>query len=843
MLKNSLWKWLVLVLLVAGSLGIVLPIKEKVQLGLDLEGGTSIVVEIDEVKLTEDIIKGNPNISEVEINKIKADSLKDVQARTVEVIRNRVDGCGIAEPIIFPSQANRITVQLPGVGETKSKEAENSIKQAAYLEFRIAHADNAKLVTELFSEGAVPPGYKTINSGRGPAYVRTKEYKDLASQDNYLSDLKKFHAPPGYDMLLEKTTLPEGGDYYTPSFIHRRLEMDGKNLETAFVGFDQLNRPQINLEFNLKGAKQFGNVTKDYAPRGTKNPSDSSRQLAIVLDGTLYSAPNINEAIFGGKAVITGSFSFDEASRLANILRAGSLPVPVKIIEKRSVAPSLGQDSIDSGIKSIIIGGIAVLAFMLLYYHTCGFVADIALMLNIIILPLGMIIAAGLLGLFSGSNSGSGGTSLPVLTLPGIAGILLTIGMAVDANVLIFERIREEMRTGKDLLTSILAGYDRAFITIMDANITTLLTAIILFIFGSGPIRGFAITLSAGILASMFTALVITKLILTLLVDKNIIKKLTMFTIIKPDTKINFVSFKKTAATFSIAVIVVTWAIFLMNSFKAPEKVFGVDFTGGTAVTYAVDQEQPVAALRAALEATDLQNIHIQYQNDLESPEKQFLLIKASTVVSDSEASAGETITTTIVEQFPDSKFELLQEEQVGPQVGAELKVRAIKAILIAMIGIIFYITWRFEFGFAVGAIVALLHDVFFTVGIYCIFGKQISLPIIAALLTIVGYSVNDTIVVFDRIREDLRVDRKLSFKEICNLSINQTLSRTLLTSLTTLIAVGSLLVLGGGAIFDFAFALFIGIIAGTYSSIFVATPVVLAFYKNKKPNLAEKNK
>jgi SecD/SecF fusion protein len=852
MLKNAMWKWIVLVFLVAGSLVVVTPIKEKVQLGLDLQGGTSIVVEIDQAKLVADIIKENEDLpvderlSEVEITKMKTDSLDDVQSRTVEVIRNRIDSCGIAEPIIYPSQSDRITIQLPGVGEAKSKEAEDSIKRAAYLEFRIVHENNTKLINDLFAKGLAPNGYKSINIGGRPAYVRIAkgDFEELAKEDNFLDDQKRFHAPPGHDMLLEKTTLADGGGtYYTPSFVHRRLELDGKNLDNARVDFDQLGRPQINISFNARGAKEFGNVTSDYAPRGARNLTDSPRQLAIVLDGTLYSAPNINEGIFGGNAVITGSFSFEEARKLANILRAGSLPVPVKIIEKRSVAPSLGQDSIDSGVKSIVIGGIAVLAFMMIYYHVCGFVADIALMLNIIILPLGMIIAAGLLGLFSGNSGGSSGASLPVLTLPGIAGILLTIGMAVDANVLIFERIREELRTGKDLLSSILAGYDRAFITIMDANVTTLLTAIILFIFGSGAIRGFAVTLSAGIIASMFTALVITKLILTLLVDKGIVKKLTMFTIIKPNTSINFVGFKKFAAIFSVSIIVITWAIFLMNGFNAPEKVFGVDFTGGTSITYSVDEEQPVADIRAALETANLQNIHIQYQKDLESPEKQFLLIKASSVVEDSDTKAGDTITQTITEKYPTSRFDLLQEEQVGPEVGSELKLSALKAIIIALIGIIIYITIRFEFGFAMGAIVALLHDVLFTVGIFCLLGQQISLPIIAALLTIVGYSVNDTIVVFDRIREDLRGDKKLSFKEICNLSINQTLSRTLLTSLTTLLAVGSLLILGGGAIFDFALALFIGIIVGTYSSIFVATPVVLAFYKNKKPNLAEKTK
>jgi SecD/SecF fusion protein len=467
----------------------------------------------------------------------------------------------------------------------------------------------------------------------------------------------------------------------------------------------------------------------------------------------------------------------------------------------------------------------------------CGIVANLALILTLVLLPLGMILAAGFLGIFAADVMQRGPVQLPVLTLPGIAGILLTIGMAVDANVLIFERIREESGGGKRLWTAITAGYDRAFVTIIDANLTTLLTGIILFIFGSGPIRGFAVTLCAGILVSMFTALVVTKLLLGLVAKYTKLKELKMLAIIKA-TNIKFMNMRALAAIFSAIVILGSWAFLISSGMKSPGNVLAVDFTGGYSLTHSVKEEVEVETLRSALEAAGLSGIHVQYQRELQSGGDSYLQVKTSEDLVNGGSPVD--VVRDVLAGYPQGGFVLEQEDKVGGQVGNELKKRAVKSIIMALLGIIVYLWIRFEFGFAVGAIVALAHDVLFTVGVYSLFGRQLSLPIVAALLTIVGYSVNDTIVVFDRIREDIRLVRNKSFKDICNLSINQTLSRTLLTSITTLITVSMLLVFGGGAINDFALALCIGILVGTYSSIFVATPMVLLWYRDRKPDFGK---
>lgn len=838
--KHALWKWLLLVGLVSFSLWVVTPVKEKVQLGLDLKGGTSFIVKIDEQAVEEDIKAHVPDITDEDLKKEVDNVLKGAQARAVEVIRNRIDTLGIAEPVIYPGKDNRIIIQLPGVDEAKRKEAEASIKNLAFLEFRMVHEDNAALIEKLFDNNLVPKGYKIVNAEGGPFYMRDKaSLPDEEMDVTYYVKRGQFHAPSkAYELLLSEETI-HGEKVYKPVFVKRRNELTGDNLKDAWADMKVTGQAVIKLKFDGKGTKKFAACTAAYAPGGDRNPNPNNyRRLAIVLDGTLYSAPRINDAIFSGSAEISGSFTRVEAERLANVLRAGSLPAPVKIVETRFVDPSLGQDSINSGIRSVVIGGVIVLVFMLIYYMFCGLVANIALLLNMILLPLGMIIAAGFLSM---GSTGGGVIRLPVLTLPGIAGILLTIGMAVDANVLIFERIREESVTGKRLWPSINAGYDRAFITIMDANLTTLLTGIILFIFGSGPIRGFAVTLCAGILVSMYTALVVTKMIFATVANKKSEKALKMLCIIK-DTKVDFVALRKFAAIISIALIVSTWSWMVVRGVQSPTNIFGVDFTGGASITYNFNERVDVDVVRSALDKAGVKDANIQYQTELEKGGDSFLLIKASDITVGGEKTSV-AVEKCMSENFASSGFVAAQVDEVGPQIGKELKGRALWAIVMALLGIVVYVSFRFELGFAIGAIVALAHDVLITVGIYTLFGRQLSLPIIAALLTIVGYSVNDTIVVFDRIREDLKLKRNMSFKEICNLSINQTLSRTILTSFTTLITVVMLLIFGGGAIFDFALALCIGIIVGTYSSIFVATPVVLLWYRDKKPDLGGKVK
>ncbi len=412
---------------------------------------------------------------------------------------------------------------------------------------------------------------------------------------------------------------------------------------------------------------------------------------------------------------------------------------------------------------------------------------------------------------------------LPSLTLYGIAGIVLTVGMAVDANVLTFERMREEWKVGESVSGSINAGYNKAFSTILDANVTTLLTAAILFWQGSGPIRGFAVTLAAGILVSMFIVLVMTRLFFNTLADYNLIKSLKMMSIpVLQNANFNFLGGRKFAAVLSLLVIAGTWGLFL----KKGDANLGVDFTGGTVMAFEFDQKQDKAIVLESLASVGFPTAKVGYETDMSG--KEFLEVKVG--VSGAEAESALTAVTALEGNYQDVK-----NDSVGSQIGKELQSKGIKAIIFALIGIIIYISIRFEFAFAMGAIAALAHDVLITIGVYCALGYELSMPIIAALLTIVGYSVNDTIVVFDRIREDLKLEKGKSYKEIANLSINQTLSRTVLTSFTTLLTVVMLLVFGGGAVKDFALALCIGIMVGTYSSIFVATPVVLFWHKEEK--------
>jgi SecD/SecF fusion protein len=446
-------------------------------------------------------------------------------------------------------------------------------------------------------------------------------------------------------------------------------------------------------------------------------------------------------------------------------------------------------------------------------------VAVLALALNLVLLPLGMIVTAGFFGLIGGAGMGTSGVTLPVLTLPGIAGIVLTVGMAVDANVLIFERIREEMRTGKRFGAALSAGYDKAFSTIFDSNLTTLLTAVILFWKGSGPVKGFAITLTAGILASMYTAIVVTRMVFEFLEHRDRLHDLKMTQWVK-ETKIDFMGKRFAAAVLSILLVAGSLGYGVYRGMDN----FGVDFTGGQQLSLEFAKKADVDALRAAFAGAGVRDAGIQYQRSGAGEQQSEVL---SVKVASPEE--GAAVQQALAERFADNGFQLLQEDTVGPQVGRELQRSGLIALGLSLVGMIIYITIRFEFSFAIGAVVGLLHNVLITLGVYCLLGRQLTMTSIAALLTVVGYSVNDTIVVFDRIRETRKLRGGRLDAGVVNESINSTLSRTLLTSLTTLLSVATLMVFGGGAIFDFALAIFIGVVAGTYASAFIASPVMLA--------------
>ena len=838
MSRNDLWKWLVLAFLAVLSAYVVVPPKEKIRLGLDLSGGTSFTVATDEERLRANVKAGNPELTDVEVQNQVATILKDADARAIEVIRNRIDGLGVNEPVIQGGKNHRIVVQLPGANAEQRDAAEKSIQSAAFLEFKLVHKQNDQLVDKVLTSGRLPEGFVSSDDGRG--YKRAANYNELVKDPDYARRLSLFEVPdPRYAFMLEREQGADGQVSYRPVYVLRKAELTGDALSSASVEIEPMTgRVHVSLVFNAKGAADFARLTKAYSPRGSRNKdSDEGRRLAIVLDDTLYSAPVLKTEIPNGRAVIEGNFKWSEAAVLRNILNAGSLPAPMKILEKRSVESTLGADAIRSGLNAAVLATVLVALFMLIYYSYCGLIANVALVLDLLLLPAGLIVASNILSIFvKDAAIAKRSLDLPVLTMPGIAGIVLTLGMAVDANVLIFERMREEFALGKSARAAVAAGYDRAFLAIFDSNITTLLTAIILFIFGAGPIRGFAITLTAGIIISMFTALVVTRLVFNATVPENRTQPYRMMQFMK-NANFDFLRWGKPAGLASLAVIVVTLALFFGRGLKNPASVMAVDFTGGASMTYGYAQKADIGEIRKVVADVVKNDATIQYQSTLDGT-GNLLLIKTS-VMKVGEENVSKMIQAALTQAFPESKFTLAGEEDVGSEVGKDLKRAATKAILFSLIGILVYVSLRFEFGFALGGVIALAHDAFITLGLYSLFGRQVSLTIVAALLTIVGYSINDTIVIFDRIREDLRKDPKTDYRTLCNRAINQTLSRTVLTSLTTLIAVLVLFIFGGGAINDFALAMLIGVIAGTYSTIFIAAPIMLAWYKGRRPGFA----
>src|SRR6266446_6388253 len=720
----------------------------KIKLGLDLQGGSSFLVEMDTSKL--------------DTNKVSRTEGKDVAlANAVEVLRKRVDKLGVAEPLIQPAGKDRILIQLPGLSQSDLDQAKTNIQKAAFLEIRMVHPNNEELIREGIVE-------------------------------------------PGYELLKEEQKQKDGRKALVPLLVKKGAErgLTGKYVKRANMAREQLtNKPEIHFELNSEGARIFEEITREYAPKGNKR-----YLMAIVLDGEVASAAYINEPIAGGSVRITGDFTEKEAMDVASILE-NPLEAPVKIIEERTVDPSLGKDAIQSGITASIVGTAAVSLFMLGYYLLAGLVANIALITNIIIL-LGVMCSLG-----------------TTLTLPGIAGGVLTIGMAVDANVLIYERIREELAKGKSLRGALNAGYSRAFSTIFDSHVTTLISSVILCNMGTGSVKGFGVTLTIGVLASLFTALVVTRLIFDFLLARNWLKSLPMFHLIRA-TKLDFMRLAKPAFTVSWLLIVIG----VGYGFYRGKGMFGVDFAGGDTTTLSFEQKVDVDKLRVAIGKAVPGDSLIQYQKELAGGKET---LRVTTAINTSDR-----VKDVLEQEFPAAKFKRIGTDQVGATVGKEIQKSAIVASLLSLFGILVYVAFRYEFSFAVGAVVAVIHDVLMTIGWYCLSGREFNATMVAAILTIIGFSTNDTIVIFDRIREDLKMGVRGSFKDVINQALNQTLSRTIITSGTVFLATLSLFIFGGGAINDFAFTFLIGIITGTYSSIYIASALVLWWHHGERPNI-----
>jgi len=698
------------------------------------------------INLGLDLRGGMHLLLKIDTSHLEGQAKLDACDRAVEVIRNRIDEFGVRETSIQKQGEDEIVVQLPGV--TDRERAIDIIGKTAMLEFKIVSDDLAKFKEALV--GTVPEGYEL-----------------------------KYTPDENEPLLLEKKAV-----------------LVGDALTNAEVRFDQsqFNEPIVSLKFNAAGSKKFSEVTA----------ANVGRRLAIVLDGKVQSAPRIREAIPSGEAVITGRFDAQQAQDLALILRVGALPAPMHIEEERTVGPLLGQDSINKGVKACLVGCALVFIFMLGYYLLAGFISDIALLLNLLMIlgGLGMLPV-----LFPGVSA--------TLTLPGIAGIALSLGMAVDANVLINERIREEIALGRVLRTAIGNGYSRAFSAIFDSNLTTLIAAFLLFQFGTGPIRGFAVTLTIGLVASMFTAIVVTRVIFEILLNLGWIKSLPMLKFIG-ETKLDFIGKRKIFYALSIIVI----AVGVFSYIKKGPAVYGIDFVGGQLQEYSFKNVPSIDKVRAVLKDVKLADATIQQFKD----NPKVVLIRTS-------EDKNQILTNKLKEVFPNEDIQILKIERVGPVAGKNLKTKAILALLWSLVGILVYVSFRFKhINFAAAGVIALIHDVLVALGFLVITNRQIDLLSVTAFLTIAGYSINDTIVIYDRVRENTRLYRKLSLKELINLSVNQTLGRTLLTSGVTLLVVVAFLFYGGEVLSNFAFALFVGFISGVYSTVFIASPLVLAW-------------
>lgn len=722
----------------------------KFKLGLDLRGGTSFLVEMQPI--------------EAQTNNAAEPDQQAVLERAIEVLRTRVDKLGVAEPVIQPSGNNRILIQLPGLAESDKQQARENIQKAAFLEFRMVHPESEQLL----AQNIVEPGYEIL---------RSEEKVGKSAHQTVL----------------------------IPYLVKKKAErgLTGTYLENAMATRHHITgEPQIEFELTPDGAKLFGEITREYQPKGNK-----FHRLAIVLDGELYSAPRITEPIEGGRGVISGQFDVKEANNLANILE-NPLEAPVTIVEERAVDPSLGRDAISSGVTAAVMGTALVLVFMMFFYFFAGAVANFALILNVFI-TLGIMCWLG-----------------ATLTLPGIAGLVLSIGMAVDANVLIFERIREELAAGKSLRGALAAGYHRAFGTILDSHVTTLISAVILIKMGTGPIQGFGVLLTIGVAASLFTALVVTRLVFDFMLAKNIMKTLRMLPMLKL-TKVDFVAFTKPAIIISLLVIVggLSYGVFGRG-----QKMLGVDFAGGDSLTFQFTQKADVEKLREAVSKLGVGEPTIQYQKPVAGGRETLQILTAF----ESEKKVEQALKS----EFPQSNFQLVGTDKVGPSIGREIQRSAIISALLAMLGILFYVAVRYEFSFAVAAVVATTHDVLLTMGIFALVGGELSSTVVAAILTILGYSINDKIVILDRIREDLKLGVRGSFREIINLALNQTLSRTLITGGSVILATLALYIFGGGVIKDFAFVFLVGILTGTYSSIYIASAVLLGWNKGERPRI-----
>ena len=828
---------------------------KSINFGLDLAGGTAITLEID---------KSN----------VKGDDIKDIQEQSLEIIRNRVDQYGLSEPQISPSGDDRIVVELAGVDDSTAKALVGS---TAKLEFKIlAEAEKftqvvglidqylTRQTTDIVADSAATDSTvakvdsakdtlpkeatKALSDdellGKAPAaeVAATDSAKDSAAVEAqpasevgvalsayYLSfgnggfiaeenveKVKKLLATDGVQKLIPRDVAFAFGSGLEPVqrdskikakrlyLLKRRAEMAGDDVVDArpYRVSDGVSAGEVavSLKFGGIGPKKFSAVTA----------ANIGKQMAIVLDNQVISAPVIRDRIPNGEAQITGLDDMAEANRLSVVLRAGALKAPMKIIESRSVGATLGEENIVQGFGSGAIGLILCLVFMVAYYRLGGLIASFGMVIN-------TLVTAAVMSVFNAT-----------LTLPGIAGFILVVGMSLDANVIIYERIREELKNGLTARAAVAKGYERAFGAILDSNLTTVLTGLILYKIGTGSVKGFGLTLTIGILTSLFCAITVTRSILDWKLAKRDATTLSIgggFKAIN-EANLQIIPNRRRFGLISMILIVASIAFIAIKGFD-----FSIDFTGGQVYTVQYqDSEKHEKDLSKALSAAGISGTKVRTLGGTSANSYQISM----------RASDDTQFEVKMAQAFEKAgqKCEIVAKDNVGPTIGKELRFNAILSVILAWLGILIYVWFRFGkfgLGFGVAAVLGLVHDTVITLGFISAFGLSFDGALIASLLTMIGYSVNDTIVNFDRIRENTAVYGSSNFAETINKSMNQCFSRTMVTSLTTLFVCVILAVMGGSSIRDFGLVQCFGILIGTYSSVCICSPIVLWWSKRFK--------
>ena len=840
-----------------------------------------------------DKVKINATNSEVlDVLKIE---VEDAISRSFNILRSRIDRFGVTQPNIQRLEtAGRILVELPGIKdperarkllqstaqlefwetyeyselfqslenvntylrqtasatdsvqlddnsstntnaiEESSEESEDDISALLEDDNLLADLETDSLATDSAEElsfeefaqnnplyAVLYPNVNQQNQIQPGPVVGFCAVKDTSTLNNYLNDPAVMKFFP-VDVKFAFTVKPYDTEERFIQLVALRVTnrdgkaaMEGDVVTDASQAFGQYNSSaEVSMSMNQEGAKQWKRLTAE----------NIGKSVAIVLDGFVYSYPTVQSEISGGRSSISGDFSVNEAKDLANILKSGKLPAPARIIEEAIVGPSLGEEAISSGLTSFIFALLLVLFYMIFYYNRAGIVSNVALLANIFFI-FGVLSSLG-----------------AVLTLPGIAGIILTIGMSVDANVLIYERIREELTNGKGIRLAISDGYNSAYSSIIDANVTTLLTGIILYTFGTGPIKGFATTLVIGIITSLFAAIFITRLVISARLkkgkDMNFSNKLTKGAF--KNTNVDFIGLRKRFYVISSVIVLLGLGSLLTKGLQ-----LGVDFDGGRTFVVRFDDTVNNEDLRSELSNVFVDNDGLKYTPQVKTfGENNQVKITTSYMINNNDVSTDKVVEDKLNEGLKTTglDYEIMSSQKVGPTIADDIKDAAVWSIIFSLLVIFLYILLRFRrWQFSLGAVAAVFHDVVIVLSIFSVFygilpfSLEIDQAFIAAILTIIGYSLNDTVVVFDRVREYMNINKKKKIHEFMNSSLNSTLSRTINTSLTTFFVLLIIFVFGGEVIRGFMFALMVGVLVGTYSSLFIASPIMLDTISSKE--------